>query len=255
MPGPIAIPIPAEPEYREQLLREVASFNPASLLEVGCGDGTFLRLAASLGAALHGIDPHAESVRKLQREAFSVQTGVAEALPYPDGAHDLVVFSYAAHHIGDWPTALAEALRVARLGVVVLDPWFDASIPSQSVGLAFDRWCKAIDRSNGIVHNDCMDAAALLGTLARSSSEYGVRYGYLLTLYELGVPYLQRIASEQIARARNPDVWQEESEEILRSAQVGGFSDSGAVLLVISKRGTSSRGSGCGPRSDPPTRR
>jgi SAM-dependent methyltransferase len=233
------LPIPQPPEYREHLLREVASFDPTSLLEVGCGEGTFLRLAASLGAALHGIDPHAESVRKLQGEGFSVQTGVAEALPYPDAAHDLVAFSYSAHHIGNWPKALAEALRVARLGVLVLDPWFDANIPSQSVALAFDRWCKAIDRSNGIVHADCLDTTALLGTLVHNSGGYLVRYEYLLTLYELGVPYLQQAASEQIARALHPDLWQKESEEILRSAQVHGFSDNGAILLVISKRSDS----------------
>jgi SAM-dependent methyltransferase len=233
------LPIPQPPEYREHLLREVASFSPTSLLEVGCGDGTFLRLAASLGAALHGIDPHAESVRKLQSEGFSVQTGVAEALPYPDAAHDLVVFSYSAHHIGNWPTALAEALRVARLGVLVLDPWFDVNIPSQSVALAFDRWSKAIDRSRGIVHTDCLGAVDLLGTLVHNSGGHMVRYGYLLTLYELGIPYLQQAASEQIARALHPDLWRKESEEILRSAQVRGFSDTGAILLVISKRSDS----------------
>jgi ubiquinone/menaquinone biosynthesis C-methylase UbiE len=105
------VPILSPPEYREQLLREVASFDPISILDVGCGDGTFLRFAASLGAALHGIDPHAESVRKLQSEGFSVQTGVAEALPYPDAAHDVVVFSYSAHHVGNWPVALAEVNR------------------------------------------------------------------------------------------------------------------------------------------------
>jgi SAM-dependent methyltransferase len=235
------VPIQPPPEYREQLLREVASFDPVSILEVGCGDGTFLRFAATLGAALHGIDPHAESVRKLQGEGFSVQAGVAEALPYPDGAHDLVVFSYTAHHIGNWPAALAEALRVARLGVLVLDPWFDARIPSQSVALAFDRWCKAIDRSNGIVHTDCLGAVDLLGTLVHDTGGYMVRYGYLLTLYELGVPYLRQAASEQMARASHPDLWQKESEDILRSAQVHGFSDNGAILLVIANQAKKAR--------------
>lgn len=229
-------PIPAPPEYREQLLREVVSFEPSSLLEVGCGSGTFLRSVNSLGIALCGIDPDAESVRKLESEGFSVQMGVAEALPYPDAAYDLVVFSYTAHHIGNWPGALAEALRVARLGVVVLDPWFDASIPSQSVALAFDRWCKAIDRSNGLVHTDCLDAGTLLGTLVHTSGGHLIRYEYLLTLYELGVPYLQQAASEQLAKALRPEPWQVELEDILRSAHAHGCSDNGAILLVVSKR-------------------
>jgi SAM-dependent methyltransferase len=235
----MTLPMPSEPEYREQLLREVASFDPASILEVGCGGGLFLRLAASLGVALQGIDPDVDSVRQLQSEGFFVQMGVAEALPYPSAAYDLVVFSYTAHHIGNWPAALAEALRVARLGVLVLDPWFDSNIPSQSVALAFDRWCKAIDRSNGLVHTDCMDATTLLGTLVHTSGGYLVRYEYLLTLYELGVPYLEHAVSEQLARASQPDLWQTESYEILLNAHAHGVSDNGAILLVISKRSDS----------------
>ena len=165
--------------------------------------------------------------------------GVAEALPYPDAAYDLVVFSYTAHHIGNWPAALAEALRVARLGVLVLDPWFDAKIPSQSVALAFDRWCKAIDRSNGLVHTDCLDATALLGSLVHTSGTHLVRYEYLLTLYELGVPYLEQAVSEQLAGAAQPETWRTESEQILRRAHAHGVSDNGAILLVVSKRSDS----------------
>jgi hypothetical protein len=69
------------------------------------------------------------------------------------------------------------------------------------------------------------------------SGAYRVRYEYLLALRELGVSGLQQASSEQLARASRPEPWRTELDEILRSAQLHGFSDNGAILLVISKHG------------------
>ncbi|MGL4576742.1 MAG: class I SAM-dependent methyltransferase, partial [Burkholderiaceae bacterium] len=162
--------ISPQAQYRERLLSEVISFRPQSILEVGCGSGAFLRSAATLGVSLQGLDPDAALVRKIQSEGFTAQVGVAEDLPFKEASVDVVVFSYTAHHIYDWPKALAEALRVCRLGVVVLDPWYDDKFSSQLNTRAFDEWSKSIDRANGMVHNDCLDAQALLSTevLARA---------------------------------------------------------------------------------------
>jgi SAM-dependent methyltransferase len=156
-------------------------------------------------------------------------------LPFEAESIDLVVFSYTAHHIANWPAALSEALRVSRRGVVVLDPWYDERIPSQATALAFDRWCKRIDRANGMVHNDCLDAQALLGadTLARPGLR--VKYEYMLALSELGVPALEEAATAQLAAAQEPERWRLALAGILNAAQATGYSDDGAILLAITK--------------------
>jgi len=228
--------ISPQARYRARLLAEVLSHQPRSVLEVGCGSGTFLRSAAISGLKLHGIDPDATSVRKLQEEGFDVQIGVAQALPFEAASFDLVVFSYTAHHIANWAAALSEALRVCCVGVVVLDPWYDERIPSQATALAFDRWCKRIDRAGGMVHNDCLDAAALLDADTLARRDLRVKYEYMLWLSELGVSALEAAAEAQLAEAREPALWRPALAGILHTAHASGYSDDGAILLAITRQ-------------------
>lgn len=222
-------------QYRDRLLREVISYRPVSVLEVGCGGGAFLRSAASSGLELHGIDPDSTLVGQIQEEGFVAQVGIAEALPFQTASFDVAVFSYTAHHIANWAAALSEALRVCRLGVVVLDPWYDDRIPSQATARAFDRWCKCIDRSNGMVHNDCLDAAALLGADTLVRPDLSVKYEYMLSLSELGVSGLEAATAAKLAEAQDPARWRPALEVILHSSHASGFSDDGAILLAIAR--------------------
>jgi ubiquinone/menaquinone biosynthesis C-methylase UbiE len=174
--------------YRARLLQEVATFEPTSILEVGCGKGALLQAARSLQATVHGIDVDSTAVQGLARAGYSASVGSAEKLSLEDGSWDVVVFVYTAHHIANWSQALAEAMRCCRRAVVILDPWYDTAVPSQAVALAFDRWSKKIDRSNGMVHNDRLSIAGLLGDLLLSNNPRSIRIEYLLTLSPFGLP-------------------------------------------------------------------
>ncbi|MEA2124321.1 MAG: hypothetical protein QOI80_1103 [Solirubrobacteraceae bacterium] len=99
------------------------------LLDVGCGAGLALEIAAARGAEVSGLDASpgmlAEASRRLP--GASLVEGEIEALPYPDASFDVVTgfnsFQYAAR-----PTiALREASRVAGpQGRVVLLNWAPA---------------------------------------------------------------------------------------------------------------------------------
>jgi SAM-dependent methyltransferase len=222
--------------YRERLVRAVLAYRPTEVLEVGCGGGTFLRSAPLKDITLRGIDTDPDSIRKLRSEGFAVEVGAAEALPFESNSFDVVVFSYTVHHIADWPRALAEALRVSRLAVVILDPWYDERIPSQANTSAFDRWCKLIDRSNGMVHNDCLDAAAILNLRTPLTSHLSVTYEYVLILSPVEVSSFEEAAIEKLAGSKDPERWQPGLTEILNAAAQDGFSEDGAVLLSITKK-------------------
>jgi len=223
--------------YRERLLHELAALKPERVLEVGCGSGAFLRGASALGLgiALEGIDPDESCVAKLRDEGFAVRVGQAQKLDLADASVDVVVFSFTAHHIADWHAALLEALRVSRRAVLILDPWYDMGLASQSVAAAFDRWCKAIDRSTGMVHNDCMDAKALLAPIEQQLSDFSIRVDYMLVLQELGLQHLAGAAEAQLRQASEPGRWQLALDLILHDAQAHGFSDDGAILLAINR--------------------
>lgn len=86
------------------------------LLDVACGSGLALELAAARGAAVCGIDASERLVR-VARDRLpqaDVRVGDMAALPWPDGSFD-VVTSFR----GLWattPAALTEAHRVLRPG-------------------------------------------------------------------------------------------------------------------------------------------
>ena len=109
-------------------LVELARVRPGeSVLDVGCATGS-LALAAkrTVGAygSVTGIDPSPAMVARARGKARRVRrdvtfdVGVAQQLPYPDGAFDVVLSTLVLHHMphADLQTAIVEMRRVLTLG-------------------------------------------------------------------------------------------------------------------------------------------
>jgi SAM-dependent methyltransferase len=88
------------------------------ILDVGCGDGGFLSLAAARGAEVSGLDADPAAVARARRRVptADVRTGVMENLPWTEAAFDAVVGFNVFQYARDIDLALAEALRVLRPG-------------------------------------------------------------------------------------------------------------------------------------------
>lgn len=120
-------------EHEEQLaptyeaaLERVDVTAGRSVLDVGCGSGVFLRLAADRGAAVSGIDASSELVALARARVpeADVRVGDLQSLPWRDDAFDVVTgfnsFFFAADLVG----ALREARRVTRPGgELVIQVW------------------------------------------------------------------------------------------------------------------------------------
>ncbi len=87
------------------------------LLDVGSGDGAIAaRVAAALGAEIHGVD-----VRLQPSAHIAVTRYDGQRLPFDDGSYDVVMLSDVLHHARDPERLLRECLRVARRGVAIKD--------------------------------------------------------------------------------------------------------------------------------------
>jgi SAM-dependent methyltransferase len=113
------------PTY-EEAIRRVGLSDGMRVLEVGCGTGVFLRLAADRGVEVFGLDA-SEALLELARRRVpeaDLLVGDLEALPYDDGTFDVVAGFNAFFFAVDLVGALREAGRVARQGApVVIQVW------------------------------------------------------------------------------------------------------------------------------------
>jgi len=99
-----------------------------SALDVGTGTGIFAEAFAEQGLAVAGNEPNSELLTLAHGHAprASFHEGSAEKLPFEDRSFDLVFLGHVLHETDDRHAALAEARRVARLRVAVLEwPYLD----------------------------------------------------------------------------------------------------------------------------------
>ncbi len=105
-----------------ELAVDLAALRPGDhVVDVGCGPGAAVRLAASRGATVVGVDPASVMLdvarwTTWRRAGITWQVGAAEALPLPDASADVVWALSTVHHWPDVPAAVAEVARVLRPG-------------------------------------------------------------------------------------------------------------------------------------------
>ena len=82
----------------------------ARLLDVGCGDGGFLRVARALGYLASGIEFDAAAASLAQGHGFEVFVGGVEAAPIAPASIDQITLSHVIEHLCD-PVPMLRRLR------------------------------------------------------------------------------------------------------------------------------------------------
>jgi ubiquinone/menaquinone biosynthesis C-methylase UbiE len=109
-------------ELEKQLLEELLEGVPTveTVLEVGCGTGHFSRWFETRGLRVVGLDLSLEMLAESRRLGSPpCIRGRAERLPFGPRSFDLVTFITTLEFIGDAQSALVEACRVARTGLLL----------------------------------------------------------------------------------------------------------------------------------------
>jgi 2-polyprenyl-3-methyl-5-hydroxy-6-metoxy-1,4-benzoquinol methylase len=99
-----------------------------SILEVCCGSGMMSERFALAGGVVTGIDFSPAAITRARERArrynFAARFLVADAerLAFPDRSFDIVAVHDGLHHLEHPETAIREMARVARRGILILDP-------------------------------------------------------------------------------------------------------------------------------------
>jgi 2-polyprenyl-6-hydroxyphenyl methylase/3-demethylubiquinone-9 3-methyltransferase len=128
--------------FKRKLVTEL-NINPQgkSALEVGCGGGILAKEIALMGFAVTGIDPSEQSIRMAADHAnasglrINYDTGIGEALPYRDGAFDVVFCCDVLEHVCDLPKVISEISRVLKPGGIFCYDTLNRTLLSKLVAI------------------------------------------------------------------------------------------------------------------------
>jgi len=102
----------------ESFLRSIVDRLPTKdprILDIGCGTGANLEMLSAFGTA-EGVDVSDEALEFCRRKGLTVQKGLAEKLPYEDGAFDITTALDVVEHLDDDIAGLKEMYRVTKSG-------------------------------------------------------------------------------------------------------------------------------------------
>ena len=108
-----------------ELLKQIESVlgRKGRLLDVGCGDGTFLEVAADSGWEAEGTDISTAAVRHArENRGLTVHHGVVEDVTLEPGSFDAVIMNHVLEHVRN-PVVTLSRLRdlLAKDGVVRIE--------------------------------------------------------------------------------------------------------------------------------------
>jgi SAM-dependent methyltransferase len=96
-----------------------------SILEVGCGYGTFVREARENGKVAFGLDINLRTLQTGSKFYPSIEgsliQGDMERLPFKQKTFDTILLRESLHHVS-WEKVLPEILRICRTEILIFEP-------------------------------------------------------------------------------------------------------------------------------------
>jgi SAM-dependent methyltransferase len=102
-------------------MRRVRKFFPSSgkALDIGCGEGTFLRLLQKEGWECHGSELTAESASRASRLGIPVSVGPIDGQRFPPHSFDLITLWQVLEHLPEPMKTLATATHLLKKGGIL----------------------------------------------------------------------------------------------------------------------------------------
>lgn len=105
------------PDARELALRAVAEAGPATVLEVGGGEGELAeRIMNEFGVEFVVVDQSERMVELCRERGLDGRVADVQSLPFADESFDCTVAAWMLYHAADVGRAISELARVTRPG-------------------------------------------------------------------------------------------------------------------------------------------
>jgi len=132
-----------DPFYIAKIQRAVSLVRRgAVVLDVGCGDGVFVKYACEVDAKVIGIDTSEEGVRlaRVMTGSGELCVAAADVLPIRSSSLDVVVMIDVVNYLPDCEEAIREAARALRTnGILIVMSPCDVSLEAERADID-DSW-------------------------------------------------------------------------------------------------------------------
>ncbi len=109
-------------DRRLDMIRHFAPLADQSVLDIGCGIGTYVRQFEAHGARAFGVD--IEFDRLEHGHNLKLAQAVSERAPFPANTFDMALLHEVIEHVADDRQTIAEAVRIVKPGgrVIIFAP-------------------------------------------------------------------------------------------------------------------------------------
>ena len=100
----------------------------ARVLDIGCGNGTFLWQMRSLGWEVCGVEPDPQSAARAREAGLDVRAGLLQQQSLPDAHFDAIIMNHVIEHLHDPLDTLRRCWKLLKPGghITLVTPNFDS---------------------------------------------------------------------------------------------------------------------------------
>jgi len=112
--GPLLRLAPGAADLADITVMQLRAHPQGRVLDLGCGDGSRVRVLQSLGWNAVGLDFDEVAIAPGRQEGLDLRAGTLEAQSFDDGAFDAVTMSHLIEHVPKPEAILRECMRIMK---------------------------------------------------------------------------------------------------------------------------------------------